>query len=166
MKIKPEALSNESLHWAVATCLGGKYSEAEQMWIWPSATAGDAPRFSKGLPDYSTDHSVTGPILDGLNISAIRCSKQHGAPDEWAAEIGISAPRDSTEHQQHDPMYAFAADELVYGPTRLVAGLRCWVRHELGRLVDVPDSIARQSVAPEARPDYTDAAEPVRPRAR
>ncbi len=65
-------------------------------------------------------------IIEREEISTIRCSS--GSRGKWAAEKGQQSPTGSTEHQQHDEMFQFTTDDLSYGPTSLVAAMRCHVK--------------------------------------
>lgn len=121
MKLKASELSGASLDWAVAKCEGLV-----------------AARFSGG---YVTDWVKGGLILERENISIVSCNERYSSSDAWAAERGKNDPHSSTEHQSHDPMYQFWIDQLFYGPTPLIAAMRCYVASKLGVEVDVPDGL-------------------------
>jgi hypothetical protein len=75
------------------------------------------------VPSYSTDWSQGGPIIEREEISMSR-----EFTSAWAA--WASAPiRDEAE--------AFG-----YGPTPLIAAMRCYVASKLGDEVEVPDEVA------------------------
>jgi hypothetical protein len=55
--------------------------------------------------------------------------------------MGQHGPQESTEHQHHDAMYQIYVSEVVYGPTPLVAAMRCYVASRLGAEVEIPDQL-------------------------
>jgi hypothetical protein len=65
----------------------------------------------------STDWSQGGPIIEREGVS-LEYSAQ---PEKWCACI--------------------MADQEVYGPTALIAAMRCYVASKLGDEVEVPDEL-------------------------
>ena len=142
MKIKTSELTGAALDLAVAKCEGNTF-------------AGEYPQLlASGFrpPKYSTDWAQGGPIIERENISIVRCDDDYqNFPDKWLAERGANSYCESTEHQQHDAMIQFSVwndgscfdkDGPFYGPTPLIAAMRCYVASRLGDEVDVPDGIA------------------------
>jgi hypothetical protein len=83
-------------------------------------------RFGEYLHRWSTSWSWAGPIIEMERISV--CTEF--ATDEWAA--WSPAPTlDNAELQR-----AFG-----YGPTPLIAAMRCYVASKLGDEIDVPDEL-------------------------
>ena len=116
MKIKTSELTGAALDWAVAKCEG--YS---QECLDDIALTGQ--QYESGF--YSTDWAQGGPIIEREEISVSR--EFASSRIEWAA--WTPAPiRDESE--------AFG-----YGPTPLVAAMRCYVASKLGDTVDVPDDL-------------------------
>lgn len=117
MKIKTRELTGAALDWAVTRALGitnvGQPSNIPFNIEW--ALMHDA-----GDMRYSTNWSQGGPIIERENISTLRYG-------QWFASI----PADSTGESLG-----------FYGPTPLIAAMRCYVTNELGEEVDVPEELA------------------------
>ncbi len=67
---------------------------------------------------YSTDWAQGGPIIERERISVV---DSRAEPGEWAATV---------------PTYS-----LEYGPTPLIAAMRCYVASKLGGMVEIPDEL-------------------------
>lgn len=125
MKIKVAEAAGPVLDWMVATVLGGLYQSAsvrEAFWIWP----GEPVRYSKAPLNYSTDWAHGGPIIEREEIGIRRnapCSKGR----EWQASPSITAKG--------------AGGKWGYGPTPLIAAMRCFVASKLGEEVEVPKEL-------------------------
>ena len=65
----------------------------------------------------STDWAQGGPIIERERITV----EYSADPDTWCACI--------------------MADQEVYGPTALIAAMRCYVASEMGEEVEVPDEL-------------------------
>jgi hypothetical protein len=65
----------------------------------------------------STDWAFGGPIIERETITV----EYTGDPDTWCACI--------------------MADQEVYGPTALIAGMRCYVASVLGDTIDIPEEL-------------------------
>lgn len=114
MKIKTSELVGAALDWAVATCNGGVYhgpSVRDSFWSWP----GNPPRYSKVAPAYSTDWAQGGPIIE-RHIGTLTDLADDGWCAQWSGYEG-------------------------YGPTPLIAAMRCFVASKLGDEVDVPEEL-------------------------
>jgi|JI10StandDraft_1071094.scaffolds.fasta_scaffold271193_3 hypothetical protein len=98
-------------------------------WIWE-----DHPNAQSVFQRIGTDYSPTGdcaigcPILDEALISTGPVFLD-GKFDGWEA---FSATLDSEEGDDPD---------RFYGPTRLIAGFRCYVASEVGDEVEVPKQL-------------------------
>jgi len=68
-------------------------------------------------PPYSADWAFCGPIIERERITI----EWEGDPDSWCACI--------------------MADQEVYGPTALIAAMRCYVASKLGDEVEIPDEL-------------------------
>ena len=117
--MKTSELTGAALDWAVAKCEG----------IAIVALHGNLATFSDPLDDgalnempinYSTDWAQGGPIIEREKITL-----------EWTGE---------------DWMGYIRHDEEFFGSTPLIAAMRCYVAYRLGAEVDVPDSIALDSM--------------------
>lgn len=116
MKIKTSELTDAALDWAAWGAAGGAAA-------YPKTASG--PSFLKlwkgNTSKYmhpSTDWAQGGPIIE-RHITKI---EDYG--DCWGAE-GVDAP----EH---------------FGPTPLIAALRCYVASKLGDEVDVPEELIKE----------------------
>jgi hypothetical protein len=116
--MKTSELQGAALDWAVAKCEGWDVIKLEKNFI--LGTAGDAS-------DYSTDWSQGGPIIEreGISIDCVRCD---GRIDGWQAmsEVADDENWDANVH---------------YGPTPLIAAMRCFVASKLGDEVEIPEEL-------------------------
>ena len=113
MKIKTSELIGTALDWAVAKCAGLK------------GVVNDGPVMREYHP--STDWSQGGPIIDQHIIVLVKC--EFVGPtywDYWEARTGF----------EDEPGHA-----IQYGPTLLVAAMRCYAASKLGHEVDVPEDL-------------------------
>lgn len=120
MKIKTADLIGPALDWAVAVVDG---LTEENAWttieIFKAARAG-------GLYWYSTDWSQGGPIIERQEIGLRRnapCSQGR----EWEVSPSITAKG--------------GGGKWGYGPTPLVAAMRCYVASRLGDEADIPEEL-------------------------
>lgn len=131
MKIKTSELTGDALNWAVAMCLG---------WAWKADDKGKiilARPYPQGLKavvnatgmktlalkrfQATANWSIAGPIIEREGINLDNYAKN----PQWSA--WTPAPeRESGEAQ-------------AYGPTPLIAAMRCYVASQLGDEVDVPE---------------------------
>jgi len=121
MKVKVSELSGAALDWAVAKCEG--YLVDENSWML-NATVKDV---DEGHYKPSQYWGQGGPIIEreirgrGLDLWS-RCPP---VPDGvCAATYGRGAP-----------------DSYVYGPTPLIAAMRCYVASKLGEEVEIPKEL-------------------------
>lgn len=111
--VKASNLTGAALDWAVAKCEGNLIT------------------FDRYGPSgqwemYSTNWAQGGPIIDRNEIGIRRnapCS--HGR--EWEASPSVTAKG--------------AGGRYGYGPTPLIAAMRCYVASKLGDIVDVPEEL-------------------------
>lgn len=136
MKIKTQDLLAEdrTLDWAVAKCVGVPvqlphlsreyWDKGETEFYRPSTNEAEAnyiiDRFNKEQATASSDRLMISTGRGG--------SYEHNF---WRASIGFSGER-------------------MYGPTRSVAALRCYVNFKLGPEVEVPDELVPHLVAQHA----------------
>jgi hypothetical protein len=112
MKIKTSELTGAALDWAVAKCEGIYFENFEE--------------FEMYAGDYSTDWVYGGPIIEREEIGIKRnapCSNGR----QWEASGSITAKG--------------AGYQFAYGPTPLIAAMRCYVASKLGDEVDVPEEL-------------------------
>lgn len=136
MKIKTSELTGAALDWAVAKC-------ENDLAIYDPA---DLPeKFIRmraaGLHNYSTDWSQGGPIIEREGIGVLFDSGSACRKPSWFATPDSQGTSSSYEGEVFDP--AFMVDEKVgvYGPTPLIAAMRCYVAFKLGDEVDVPEEL-------------------------
>ena len=113
--IKTNELTGAALDWAVAKCEGHVRPDG-------GFYAGQQGR---PLTRYSTDWSQGGPIIERGRIGVWPSDSMEGM---WAAR----------------PDYKFYPERLppAYGPTLLIAAMRCYVASKLGDTVEVPAELA------------------------
>lgn len=112
--MKTSELTGADLDWAVAKCEGVTEGK-DSAWYYDRRNA----------YNYSTDWSQGGPIIEREEISVSR--EFASGRVEWDA--WTPAPiRDDAE--------AFG-----YGPTLLIAAMRCYVASKLGDTVEVPEEL-------------------------
>lgn len=121
-KIKTSELADAALDWAVAKCEGTEITFSEGLQATPS-----------GMPSgqwemYSTNWAQGGPIIEREGIDVFT---EKGTPESWFASV----PR----YQNGERLYGWRIHK--YGPTPLVAAMRCYVASKLGDEVDVPDEL-------------------------
>jgi hypothetical protein len=133
VKIKASELTGAALDWAVAEAIKPQLKNPERFNI---GTFGSL--FGKGYkwPAYSlikyapsTDWAEAGPIIEREEIGLQRnvpCMRGR----EWEATPSITAKG--------------AGGRWAYGPTPLIAAMRCFVASKLGDEVDVPDVLFDQ----------------------
>ena len=115
MKIKTSELTTPALDWAVATALGEKaiisrgYARTADG-LWPYEY------------EYSSNWTTAGPIIERL----------------FATE-GFKLNQDSPGTVGREICSASNGRVAGYGPTPLIAAMRCFVASRLGDEVDVPD---------------------------
>lgn len=119
MKIKTSELQGAAFDWAVAKCEGVN-EKAFRLYYEPTEPT---DYDSHGYPEfhYSTNWSQGKPIIEREKI---RISYVVGL---WQAKFD-NALRVEDEHTQ-------------YGPTPLIAAMRCYVASKMGDEVDVPEEL-------------------------
>lgn len=118
MKIKTSELTGAALDWAVAKCLGFTPFTDDISWI-VEINGG-----YKRLPAYSTNWAQGGPIIEREQIFVKPTAK---LAKGWRT-------------YQRDPAGNGICNSQ-YGPTPLVAAMRCFVASRLGESVEVPQEL-------------------------
>ena len=127
--MKTTELTNAALDWAVAKCEGGDglwYDTIATHWI---KINGKNRALSKGWAQSftpSTDWAQGGPIIEREQISVAKVGRSADDaivhhPDCWAAHIDGAYCR--------------------YGPTALIAAMRCYVTSKLGDDIEIPTEL-------------------------
>jgi hypothetical protein len=122
MKVKTNELSGAQLDWAVAKCEGVAVAYDRMNGWWETSDPRYAEPNDPEVFSPSTNWAQGGPIIEREEISTSR--EFASSRVEWAA--WTPAPiRDDAE--------AFG-----YGPTPLIAAMRCYVASKLGDEAEVP----------------------------
>lgn len=125
MKIKTSELTGAALDWAVAKCKG------IDPIIRPYNTKAGAALYSHGgatIPlEYSTNWAQGGPIIDRLFKQGLRLHTAEyvtGVRDKNLIAASLDSP-----------------NGFWFGPTPLIAAMRCYVASKLGDEVEVPEEL-------------------------
>ena len=125
MLIKTTNLSGQALDWAVAKALGRDpvLDMESHGRTWPGWWLRLGGEYEK-LPCYSTDWAVAGPVIE-----------QHWLDmTPWPNESDPDMRWECVDHDTRNlPTY--------FGPTPMIAAMRCLVASKLGDQVDLPDSL-------------------------
>lgn len=99
----------------------------------------------------STDWAQAGPIIEREGITIIRANDDWGKDAKgfcnnvripvWAAAKGQFNICTTTEYESHDPMFQIDEDCVTYGPTPLIAAMRCYVASKLGNEVEILEEL-------------------------
>lgn len=77
----------------------------------------------------SIDWSQGGPIIDREDINILRVN---GESDDWGADIGAFTASTSSYSYDGEPEISLHPNSLIYGPTPLIAAIRCFVASKFG----------------------------------
>jgi hypothetical protein len=130
MKIKTMELTGAALDWAVAKCEGHESRcpwllEKEGYTAWQSYERA----WGNPLPRYSTNWAQGGPIIERekMCIDEPNCDADCRG---WSAVIIDWASKDDEENSIEG-----------FGPTPLIAAMRCYVASKLGDEVEIPKEL-------------------------
>jgi hypothetical protein len=159
MKIKTAELTGPALDWAVDAVETGDPMRVEYkkdgsgVWMLFDKHNMYAPN---GPQKYSTDRNLAGTIVERENISVIRCADEYGKDAKgfttleripvWGAVCGERYSCDAVYGPQGDnwgEQYSIDEDDVVLGPTPLIAAMRAYVAKKLGPEVDVPEELLK-----------------------
>ena len=116
MKIKTSELDGAALDWAVAKCEGlDQYFDSEEKCAFDDEGCAYEP---------STNWAQGGPIIE-RELIAIRFICESRWESWWSGW-----PK---------------SFQVVYGPTPLIAAMRCYVASKLGEEVEVPEEVCNES---------------------
>ena len=119
MKIKTSELQGAALDWAVAKCeVTEPIEEFDYFFL---------KNHDNGFCYYSTNWALGGPIIEREGI-AVDCERSSGRVSGWVAcnEVAGDENWDANVH---------------YGPTPLIAAMRCYVASKLGDTVETPEEL-------------------------
>ncbi len=136
MKIKSTELTGAALDWAVSKCKGIEV----EAWL-----TSDRHSYFVVLKDAFVDKSPTAFYSDPDETFYPSFNWIHGGP--MLERLGLSVAYDVEMNEGEDREYwatFYAVDSgegRVYGPTMLVAAMRCYVLSKQGPYIDVPDDL-------------------------
>lgn len=149
MKIKTSELTGVALDWAVAKCEGEAVKFCDGRW-WAEDKL--ARQRIEWLP--STSWEQSGPIIERESITIIRCDDDYKTDKEgyctnkripvWAAEHGGGHSSGESYNGYGEPgeyVYEISEADCKYGPTPLIAAMRCYVASKLGKVVEIPEEL-------------------------
>lgn len=144
MKTKTSELTGAALDWAVAKCEGVN-EEAFRLYYEPTEPA---DYDSHGYPEfrYSTVWAQGGPIIERKDISTIFVSGDLGEPKSyWVATANQQAWQYGYgpyhEQDEERSLQIYKSECLFFGPTPLIAAMRCYTASKLGDEIEVPDEL-------------------------
>jgi hypothetical protein len=122
MKIKTSDLIDLALDWAVSQCVGIVWEQGDL----------DAGHYGPGFKP-STVWGDGGPIIEreGIFPSLTDIERHDDGQVTFDQKFRARTPAQYLDH-----------DEGMYGPTPLIAAMRCFVASRLGDEVEVPDELA------------------------
>ena len=113
-------LTGAALDWAVAKCEGEEYRDRME---W-DGIGQDYPAHK-----YSTDWAQSGPIIDKEDIGFIKCKPLYFPKGDAKGVLGCDY------YQPY--IKAVIGVNAEYGPTPLIAAMRCYVASKLGDEVEI-----------------------------
>jgi len=119
MKIKTEDLTGPALDWAAAKCERRPYS------VTLNDFDGEPPLVVRAF-EPSTSWQEGGPIIEREEIG-IRRNAPCSDGRQWEASGSITAKG--------------AGYRWGYGPTPLIAAMRCYVASKMGDTIDIPEEL-------------------------
>ena len=132
-KIKTDEASGAALDWLVAKCEGADVGIVSPGWVVKASYSVFGTRrllcpLEEGGEFYSpsTIWEQGGPIIEREEIG-VRRNAPCSAGREWEATPSILAKG--------------AGGRWGYGPTPLIAGMRCFVASKLGDLIEIPEKL-------------------------
>lgn len=130
MKTEASKLTGAALDWAVARLEFPEHLGYDlEVWVTPLPC--DDPEDFKYQP--STDWSQGGPIIEREDINVTRFTRSEIT--EYGAEVyrkdGWTACTTTTAY--------WMTPKRTYGPTPLIAAMRCYVTSKLGEFIDIPE---------------------------
>jgi hypothetical protein len=131
--MKTNELTGAALDWAVAKCEGYSDLRFNSHRFCNDILIMNPPRKEYGVVElsdlnYSTDWAQGGPIIEREKIS-VRFLPD-GANSQWFADMYYTNEDGGPEQESEE-----------YGPTPLIAAMRCYVASKLGDEVDVPEEL-------------------------
>ena len=113
MKVKTSELTGPALDWTAALAAG--YDEG-----WLHRQLQRSNPATSAIPRLGSDWAEAGPIIERERISVI--SDFHEIKEGWLAE-------------------SYQGNIQQFGPTPLIAAMRCYVASKLGEEVEIPEEL-------------------------
>jgi len=110
--MKTSELTGAALDWAVAKCEGREWESADSFLAY----------HEPGDMNYSTDWAQGGPVIERENIGLV-CQQPE------------STQRCAYRQTPDGEVFYY------YGPTPLIAAMRCYVASKLGDNIDIPEEL-------------------------
>ena len=114
MKVKTQDLIGTTLDWAVASYADKHVTRKDIHW---------------GNYSPSTNWAQGGPIIEREKIDLFT---EKGTPESWVASIA--------RYQNGERLVGWRIHK--YGPTPLIAAMRCYVASKLGDEIDIPEGLS------------------------
>ena len=131
MKVKTQDLISPALDWAVAKCEGHR----TKLEGWPSyVTYVPAGKRSDYKYEPSTNWKQGGPIIDREGIGLLPADGHRGGQCEAF----------KYRRTHHDLCIEDGITHRMFGPTPLIASMRCYCCAKLGEFVNIPEELCRQ----------------------
>jgi hypothetical protein len=150
------------LDWLVAQCEGAfdlriNTCGTQSFWMYTTPKSKYFPESMHYLAnvEYSTDWAVGGPIIEQQNITLIRANDDYAIDSkgfttnqripQWFAQTSKSGHdiRTGYEGEYFDPCFMVEENLGMYGPSVLIAAMRCYVFSKLGDSVEVPADFSK-----------------------
>jgi hypothetical protein len=139
MKVTTSNLIGAALDWAVAVCEGyTNYCPDTEKFLPPHEGYGYVPLFDL---NFSTDWAQAGPIIERECIGTLFDSGSACRKPCWFATPDDQSTSCSYEGEVFDPTFMVTESVGMYGPTPLIAAMRCLVASKLGDTVEIPDGL-------------------------
>ena len=116
MRVKVSEATEVQLDWMVPKAEGHKVEPLPGLSVHSSAS----------WSMYSTDWSQGGPIIDSIKGAQFKSWLESGSRPESRCEFHI---------------HNYEGNWIQFGPTPLIAAMRCYVASKLGDEVDVPEEL-------------------------
>jgi len=113
--VSTSELIGAALDWAVAKCDGREFYNHDR----DGATC-----MRGGWTDYSTDWTQGGPIIERIEGFQFKHWLESNRESQCQAEI-----------------HNYDGDWVAFGPTPLIAAMRCYVASKLGETIKIPQEI-------------------------
>lgn len=146
MKVQTRKLEGVALDWAVAKCEGIPDEDIVIQGWSKSLFRRNRDELGKLTGTYTTGPDLLfsrkreagGRIIDREGISTIHRSRCLDRPADWFATMDSQDLTTSYEGEQFDPAFMISECFGCYGPTALVAAMRCYVIEKLGEEIEIP----------------------------